>query len=172
MKKIVPVLLCALLSLALFAGCASNDLTISIGNGMIENDGVSVRLQYGDTWNDNEKIFTVHYGHESEAVLADNYYISFCDADPTFESSVTLHTIFSFTKADLEGRTVSGTRFSGDAAEIVAGTLSDVLPQGEGTCTAYIVLSSSVTDFSDITTYSAHEFTYEWQENGLKLIDG
>ena len=85
---------------------------------------------------------------------------------------MTLHTIFSFTKADLEGRTVSGTRFSGDAAEIVAGTLSDVLPQGEGTCTAYIVLSSSVTDFSDITTYSAHEFTYEWQENGLKLIDG
>lgn len=173
MKKIVPALLCAAASLFLLVGCgSSHDLVISIGDGMIENDSVSVQLKYSDTWSNGEKIFTVNYGHESEANLADIYNLSFCDVDPMFEDNVTLHTIFSFTKADLEGRSVSGTDFSGSETEIILEDLSALLPQGEGTCTAYIVLSSSDTDFSKITTFTAHEFTYEWQENGLQLIDG
>lgn len=100
MKKTVPVFVCALLSLFLFVGCGGGtELTISIGNGMVENDGVSVRLEYGDTWKNGESIFTVNYGHESDAVLADEYFLSFCDVDPMFEDTVNLHTVFSFKKA-------------------------------------------------------------------------
>ncbi len=171
MKKTVPVVVCALLSLFLFVGCGGGtELTISIGNGMVENDSVSVRLEYGDAWKNGESIFTVNYGHESDAVLADEYFLSFCDVDPMFEDTVNLHTVFSFKKADLEDRTVSGGSFSGSASEVVVDDLSACLPQGEGVCTVYIVLHSSDTDYSDITTFAAHELTYEWQEDGVKLV--
>lgn len=170
MKKIATIL-CAFFALFLFAGCADNDLIISIGNGSVPDDSVSVQLKYSDTWKNGDEIFTVNYGHESAAVLAEEYYIAFFDQDPLLSSSYTANTIYSFKKADLEGRTVSNGRFSGKAGKIVIDDLAAVLPQGDGACTAYIVFYSSETDFDDITTFSSHEISYEWQENGVKLAD-
>ncbi len=65
---------------------------------------------------------------------------------------------------------MSGGSFSGSASEVIVDDLSACLPQGEGVCTVYIVLHSSDTDYSDITTFAAHELTYEWQEDGVKLV--
>ena len=91
MKKILTAIICLVLSLFVFAGCGnSTELTISIGDGKVDNDAVSLLLKYNDTWKSGEKIFTVNYGHESDAVLADEYSVSFCDVDPLFENSVTL----------------------------------------------------------------------------------
>mgnify|MGYP002798254903 FL=1 len=91
MKKIFTAIICLVLSLFVFAGCGnSTELTISIGDGKVDNDAVSLLLKYNDTWKSGEKIFTVNYGHESDAVLADEYSVSFCDVDPLFENSVTL----------------------------------------------------------------------------------
>ena len=67
---------------------------------------------------------------------------------------------------------MSGGSFSGAEAEIVINDLSDYLPQGEGTQSVYLVLHSTDTNFKNITTFSAHEFTYEWQEDGVTLVSG
>ena len=171
MKKIILIILSAMCMLSVSSGCANSaELVISIGDGMVENDSVSVQLKYGETWENGGKIFTVNYGHESNADLAEEYSLSFCDVDPMFKENLNLHTIFTFKKADLEDRSVSGGKFSGNEDEIVIEDLAECLPQGEGTCTAYLVLHSSDTDFSVITSFVSHEFTYEWQENGIKLI--
>ena len=172
MKKIFTAIICLVLSLFVFAGCGnSTELTISIGDSKKENDAVSVLLKYNDTWKSGEKIFTVNYGHESDAVLADEYSVSFCDVDPLFENSVTLKEIYSFTKADLEDRTVDNGRFSGKEGEIIAGDLEDYLPQGEGTLSVYIVLSSTDTDFGNITTFASHEIEFQWQDGAVKIVD-
>lgn len=172
MKKLIPMIAGAMLALLIFAGCGGGtELTISIGNGSVPDDGVSVKLVYGDTWKSGEKVFDVNYGHESEAVLADEYFVSLSAEDPWFEESVVLNSIFSFKKADLEERTVSGGKFSGKAVSITIDDLSSVLPQGNETCTAYIVLHSTATDFSDITTFSSHEITFEWQGEDVKIIN-
>lgn len=172
-RTIVPAALCAALSLSLLAGCGGGgELTISIGDGMKENDAVSVLFKYSDTWKEDETIFRINYGHESDAVLADEYTLSFCDSDPTFSNDFELKAVYSFRKVELEGRTVSGGSFSGAEAEIVINDLSDYLPQGEGTQSVYLVLHSTDTDFKNITTFSAHEFTYEWQEDGVTLVSG
>lgn len=113
----------------------------------------------------------MNYGHESDAVLADEYSVSFCDVDPLFENSVTLKKIYSFTKADLEDRTVDNGRFSGKEGEIIAGDLEDYLPQGEGTLSVYIVLSSTDTDFGNITTFASHEIEFQWQDGAVKIVD-
>lgn len=173
MKKLA-ILLCAILSACFLAGCgASHEYKITIGDGNKVNDGVSVQLKYGDSWKNGEKIFTVNYGHESEAVLAEEYSLSFSDSNPNFSDNVTLKTIFSFQKSDLEGRTVEGSKFFGKASEIKIDDLSAYLPQGEAdeTCTVYLVFSSSDTDFENITTYNVAEFNYVWQDNGVKLTD-
>ena len=172
MKKLILPIAGALLAVLLFAGCSgSTELIISIGNGMIENDAVSVKLVYDDTWKNGEKIFDLNYGHESEAVLADEYYVSFSDENPLFAGGVTFHTFYTIKKADLEGRTVSGGRFSGKATGVAINDLASVLPAGEGECTAEIVLHSSDTDFSDITTFASHTITYEWDGENVKIIN-
>lgn len=172
MKKLIPMIAGAVLALLIFAGCGGGtELTISIGNGSVPDDGVSVKLVYGDTWKNGEKVFDLNYGHESEAVLADEYYVSFSDEDPLFADTITLHTFYTIKKADLEGRTVSGDNFSGKAVEVMVGDLASVLPAGEGTCTAEIVLHSSDTDFSNITTFASHTITFEWQGEDVKIIN-
>lgn len=172
MKKLLLPFIGALIAVLMLAGCSGGtELIISIGDGTVANDGVSVKLVYGDTWKNGEKIFDLNYGHESEAVLADEYYVSFSDKDPMFADTVNLHTFYSFKKADLEGRTVSGGNFSGKAAEVIIEDLAAVLPAGEGTCTAEIVLHSSDTDFSNITTFSSYTITFEWDGENVKILN-
>lgn len=44
MKKIILIILSAMCMLSVFSGCANNaELVISIGDGMVENDSVSVQ---------------------------------------------------------------------------------------------------------------------------------
>lgn len=170
-KLILPIVAAALLAALIFTGCGGTELIISIGDGMVENDSVSVKLVYGGKWKNGEKIFDLNYGHESEAVLADEYYVSFSDEDPLFADTIELHTFFTIKKADLEGRTVSGGKFSGKAVEVMVGDLASVLPAGEGTCTAEIVLHSSDTVFSDVTTFASHTITFEWDGGNVQIID-
>lgn len=103
MKKLIPLIAGAMLALLIFAGCGGGtELTISIGNGSVPDDGVSVKLVYGDTWKNGEKVFDLNYGHESEAVLADEYYVSFSDEDPLFADTITLHTFYTIKKQILK----------------------------------------------------------------------
>lgn len=51
MKKIILIILSAMCMLWVFSGCANSaELVISIGDGMVENDSVSVQLKYGEAW--------------------------------------------------------------------------------------------------------------------------
>ncbi len=170
MKKLATLIAGAVLALLVLAGCGGGtELIISIGDGNVENDSVSVQLKYGDTWENDTKIFDVNYGHESQAVLADEYYIALCEKDPLFENGLTLHNIFIIKKADLEGRTVSGGKFSGKPSGVSVPELTDVLPAGEGTLSVYIVLYSTDTDFSDITSFASHEITFEWDGETVRI---
>ena len=49
-KLILPIVAAALLAALIFTGCGGTELIISIGDRMVENDSVSVKLEYGDTW--------------------------------------------------------------------------------------------------------------------------
>ena len=170
MMKKIAVLVCTIFSLLFLCGCYGSELVISIGDGSVPDDGVSIQLKYNDVWKNGDAIFAVNYGHESAAVLADEYYLAFSDADPLFSDNINLTQIYSFTKSDLESRTVNNGKFSGESGEIVIDDLSSCLPKQDGTCTVYLVFYSSDTDFSSIITFSRHEFNYEWQQDGVKLV--
>ena len=165
MKKTIILLIVAIVAvtgITAFAACGyGSELTLSMGDGLVPDDAVSIQLKYNDTWNDGDVIYSAKFGHESEAVLADEYTLAFSDANPSSDS-YTLKSIFSFTKAALEPNTVSGGRFSGDANEIKIDDLSQYLPEGEGVLTVYLVFYSTDTDFGNITTYASHEIQFEW----------
>lgn len=160
MKKLSAAL-CIPFSLLLFAGCGGSNLSISIGDGLVPNDAVTANINYSDTWKDQEVIFSVSFSHESEAVLADEYQLALSDVDPLFSDSHTFITVASVTKEQL-------TSFKQD---VKFEDLSGVLPQGDGTCSVWLVFYSTDTDFDNITTFGSHEFQYEWQGEDVKLVN-
>ena len=165
MKKTIILLIVAIVAvtgITAFAACGyGSELTLSLGDGLGPDDAVSIHLNSTATSNDGDVIYSAKFGHESEAVLADEYTLAFSDANPSSDR-YTLKSIFSFTKAALEPNTVSGGRFSGDANEIKIDDLSQYLPEGEGVLTVYLVFYSTDTDFGNITTYASHEIQFEW----------
>ena len=177
MKKLSIVAICLLICslTAAFAACGySNQLSLSIGDGIVPDDAVTIQIDYNDTWtsSESEPLLSVKCGHESDAVLADEYSLALSDADPLFaENGYTMTAIATFTKADIEGVSADGGKVSGSSSDVLIGELGNYLPKGEGVITAYFVFYSSNTDFKDVTTYSAHEFSYEWVgDNQIQLV--
>ena len=174
MKKAITVIIVAIVCLLALTACMyDHELTIGIGDGSVPDDGVSVKLKYNNEWTGSkeEPLFKINYGHESKAALADEYTVAFSNKDPLLSSSYTMNAIFSFDKASLQGRSVSGTKFSGEEADIIVEDLSAVLPSGEGVCSVFIVFYSTDTDFNDITTFASYEIKYEWTgENTVTVV--
>ena len=78
------VAIVAVTGITAFAACGyGSELTLSMGDGLVPDDAVSIQLKYNDTWNDGDVIYSAKFGHESEAVLADEYTLAFSDANPS-----------------------------------------------------------------------------------------
>lgn len=172
-------LLCLLLMCTLTSCGTFGDRNVNFGIGDMrkENESIRINLQYLSKWTNQKAVIKVRYGHESQAVLADNYRLSISKTNPVYEpNNISLQTIYSFTKEDLLPKTVTikgyDSHYSNQTLDnIQFADLSSYfeITEKDEVKQAYFVFSSTNTNFRDITTFGTHDINYTFDGKTLKL---
>ena len=168
-------LLVGLLAVLSLTSCDSfsSEFDIGVRTDGIENSAVRLNIKYKETWVNNEVVMRAKFGHQENAVLHSQYYLSISETDPLYSpSNYTLTTIFSFTKEQLEPNTVTekGWKFkysSKEYNEIKISNLENIFKKTDSETTFYLIFHSSETNFSNITQFTSSKFKYKF--NGTKL---
>ena len=168
-------LLISLLAILSLTSCDSfsSEFDIGVRTDGIENSAVRLNIKYKETWTNDEVVMRARFGHQENAVLHTQYYLSVSENDPLFSpNNYTFTTIFSFTKEQLEPNIVTekGWEFkysSQEYTEIKFSNLENIFKKTDSETTFYFVFHSSETNFSNITQFTSSRFKYTF--NGTKL---
>ena len=168
-------LLISLLAVLSLTSCDSFSCELDTGvrTDGIENSAVRLNIKYKETWANDEVVMRARFGHQENAVLHAQYYLSISETNPLYSpNNYTLTTIFSFNKEQLEPNTVTqkGWEYkysSKEYSEIKFSNLENIFKKTDSESTFYLVFYSSETNFSNITQFNSSEFKYTF--NGTKL---
>lgn len=161
MKKRVTTFLCALVlaacALSLVA-CGGYDVTLPIGDGNVENDGVIAEYHIDDVLTDGYKL-KVTFKAESAANLNRKFTFSICNADPIFGKDYRESVLVTFDGSKLE---------NGDYKVDIEIKLDNCFEKTETEKPFFIVLHDDVSPLG-LTNCNSSEYKYTYKGDKLNI---
>ena len=144
-----------------FAACGGYDVTLPIGDGSKENDGVTAAFKIDETLTDGYEL-KVTFTAESEADLSRDFIFALAFSDPLFSSQYEENVLCSVKGSALaEGEQKIAVKFN---------SLSDYFGETGEAKKFYLVLHADGTDRSgNITEWNSSEYSYTFDGKKLKL---
>ncbi len=157
------------LSALLLAGCANSDieLTLSIGDGMVENDAVKLIFGLNNTIGP-DFVFEGYLTAEKDAVIKDEYVFTYSHDDPLLSDDTYIEsTIFKWNKTDIDasksGDSYGELKFKSEV------DLENTFPKDLETKTVYFVFHATDWNRDKITEFGYTEYNYEWKDDKVNI---